>query len=107
MLRLARLRNSSNSRRKNAVRSAVRLAGYELKGVDVVIDLPQDSHVLGDEPAIIGVLVNLLGNAGLALRKAQPRPSPTECNNTVAVNMPASTSNALELPASSSPCASP
>lgn len=61
---------------ENAVRSAVRLAGYELKGVDVVIDLPQDSHVLGDEPAIIGVLINLLSNAALALQAAkreQPR----------------------------------
>ena len=30
-----------------------------------------DTHVRGDEPAIIGVLVNLLGNASLALRKAE------------------------------------
>lgn len=61
---------------ENAVRSAVRLAGYELKGIDVPIELPQDSHVLGDEPAIIGVLINLLSNAALALQAAkreQPR----------------------------------
>ncbi|MCW5670389.1 MAG: two-component sensor histidine kinase [Hydrogenophaga sp.] len=61
---------------ENAVRSAVRLAGYELKGIDVAIALPQDSHVLGDEPAIIGVLINLLSNAALALQVAkreQPR----------------------------------
>ncbi|MDR7096310.1 sensor histidine kinase [Hydrogenophaga laconesensis] len=61
---------------ENAVRSAVRLAGYELKGIEVPIELPQDSHVLGDEPAIIGVLINLLSNAALALqaaRREQPR----------------------------------
>jgi two-component system sensor histidine kinase PhcS len=61
---------------ENAVRSAVRLAGYELKGIEVPIELPQDSHVLGDEPAIIGVLINLLSNAALALQVAkreQPR----------------------------------
>lgn len=56
---------------ENAVRSAVRLAGYELKGIDVPIELPQDSHVLGDEPAIIGVLINLLSNAALALHAAK------------------------------------
>ncbi|MBW0170776.1 MAG: sensor histidine kinase [Hydrogenophaga sp.] len=56
---------------ENAVRSAVRLAGYELKGIDVPIELPQDTHVLGDEPAIIGVLINLLSNAALALQAAK------------------------------------
>lgn len=61
---------------ENAVRSAVRLAGYELKGIEVVVDLPQDTHVMGDEPAIIGVLINLLSNAApavLAAGRAQPR----------------------------------
>lgn len=61
---------------EHAVRSAVRLAGYELKGIEVVLDLPQDTHVLGDEPAIIGVLINLLSNAGHALTasgRATPR----------------------------------
>lgn len=61
---------------ENAVRSALRLSGHELKGVKVVVSLPQDSHVLGDEPAIIGVLINLLGNAAAAVRDAtqtQPR----------------------------------
>ena len=55
----------------NALRSALRLAGYELKGIDVPVDLPQDTHVLGDEPAIIGVLINLLSNAAHALQAAQ------------------------------------
>ncbi|MBS0316674.1 MAG: GHKL domain-containing protein, partial [Proteobacteria bacterium] len=32
---------------------------------------PQDTHVRGDEPAVIGVLINLLSNAALALRKAE------------------------------------
>ena len=61
---------------EHAVRSAVRLAGYDLKGIEVVLDLPQDSHVMGDEPAIIGVLINLLSNAAHALqsvKRAQPR----------------------------------
>jgi two-component system sensor histidine kinase PhcS len=61
---------------EHAVRSAIRLAGYELKGIEVVLDLPQDSHVMGDEPAIIGVLINLLSNAAHAMqsvRRAQPR----------------------------------
>ncbi|MGH6625082.1 MAG: sensor histidine kinase, partial [Burkholderiaceae bacterium] len=44
----------------------------ELKSVDVQQDLPLDTHVLGDEPAIIGVLINLFSNAALALRKAEP-----------------------------------
>ncbi|MDP2074324.1 sensor histidine kinase [Hydrogenophaga sp.] len=60
----------------NALRSALRLAGYELKGIDVPVELPQDTHVLGDEPAIIGVLINLLSNAAHALQAAkreQPR----------------------------------
>jgi two-component system, sensor histidine kinase PhcS len=55
----------------NALRSALRLAGYELKGIDVPLDLPQDTHVMGDEPAIIGVLINLLSNAAHALQAAQ------------------------------------
>jgi len=55
----------------NALRSALRLAGYELKGIDVPVDLPQDTHVMGDEPAIIGVLINLLSNAAHALQAAQ------------------------------------
>lgn len=56
---------------ENAVRSAQRLAGYELKGIDVVVELPQDTHVLGDEPAIIGVLINLFSNAAHAVQVAK------------------------------------
>ena len=56
---------------ENAVRSGLRLAGHELKGVAVDIDLPQDSHVMGDEPAIIGVLINLFSNAAHAIQTAQ------------------------------------
>lgn len=61
---------------EHAVRSAVRLAGYDLKGIDVALELPQDTHVMGDEPAIIGVLINLLSNAAHALpavKRAEPR----------------------------------
>ena len=56
---------------EKALQSALRLTGFELKGVEITTELPMDTHVVGDEPAMIGVLVNLLGNAGLALRKAQ------------------------------------
>ena len=56
---------------ENAVRSGLRLAGHELKGVEVNIDLPQDSHVMGDEPAIIGVLINLFSNAAHAIQAAK------------------------------------
>ncbi|WP_137917412.1 ATP-binding protein [Hydrogenophaga sp. 2FB] len=56
---------------ENAVRSGLRLAGHELKGIEVNVDLPQDSHVMGDEPAIIGVLINLFSNAAHAITAAQ------------------------------------
>ncbi len=55
---------------EKALQSALRLTGYDLKGIEVGVDLPMDTHVLGDEPALIGVLVNLLGNAAMALHKA-------------------------------------
>lgn len=55
---------------ENAARSAVRLAGFDLKGVELHLDMPQDSHVLGDEPALIGVMINLLSNAAHAVRAA-------------------------------------
>jgi two-component system, sensor histidine kinase PhcS len=56
---------------EKAVHSARRLAGFEIKGVSVQVDMPQDSHVVGEEPAIIGVMINLLSNAAHALAKAQ------------------------------------
>ncbi len=56
---------------EKAVLSAQRLTGHELSGVDVQVHWPQDTHVRGDEPAVIGVMINLLSNAALALRKAQ------------------------------------
>lgn len=60
---------------EKALQSALRLTGFELKGVAIEQTMPLDTHVRGDEPAIIGVLVNLLGNAALALTKAaQSRP---------------------------------
>ncbi|MDB5744129.1 MAG: integral rane sensor signal transduction histidine kinase [Polaromonas sp.] len=61
---------------EKAIQSALRLTSFELKGVKVELSLPQDTHVLGDEPAVIGVLINLLSNAALALAAAgreQPR----------------------------------
>ena len=61
---------------EKAIQSALRLTSFELKNVKVELALPQDTHVLGDEPAIIGVLINLLSNAALALvsaARAQPQ----------------------------------
>lgn len=55
---------------EKALKSALRLTGFEIKGVEVSTNLPMDSHVHGDEPAVIGVLINLLGNAALALHKS-------------------------------------
>jgi two-component system, sensor histidine kinase PhcS len=60
---------------EKAIQSALRLSSFDLKGIKVDVALPQDTHVLGDEPAIIGVLINLLGNAAQALsgvKRAQP-----------------------------------
>lgn len=56
---------------ERALRSAQRLAGHDLKGVAVSIERVEDSHVVGDEPALIGVLINLLSNAAHALQRAQ------------------------------------
>jgi two-component system, sensor histidine kinase PhcS len=55
---------------EKAIQSALRLTSFELKNVKVELALPLDTHVLGDEPAIIGVLINLLSNAALALVSA-------------------------------------
>lgn len=52
---------------KKAVQSALRLTNFELKGVAVETEVPMDSRVCGDEPAVISVLVNMLGNAAFAL----------------------------------------
>jgi two-component system sensor histidine kinase PhcS len=56
---------------ENALRSALRLSGFELKDITVQQDLPLDTHVQGDEPAMIGVLINLVTNAALALKKSE------------------------------------
>ncbi len=61
---------------EKAVGSAIRLVGHETKGIAVTSDMPKDTLVNGDEAAIIGVLVNLLGNAALALHAAN-RPNPS------------------------------
>ncbi len=55
---------------EKAAHSALRLIGHETKGININCDLPPDTLVCGDEAAVIGVLVNLLGNAALALRSA-------------------------------------
>lgn len=58
-----------------ALESAIRLVGYETKGIAIGCELPDDTQVTGDEAAIIGVLINLLDNATLAMRAAN-RPAP-------------------------------
>lgn len=55
---------------EKALDSSIRLVAHELRGVAVTRDLPVDTLVQGDEAAIIGVLINLLSNAVLAMRKA-------------------------------------
>ncbi|WP_144113174.1 sensor histidine kinase [Paraburkholderia sp. BCC1886] len=55
---------------EKALDSAIRLIAHELRGVAVTRELPADTLVQGDEAAIIGVLINLLSNAVLAMRKA-------------------------------------
>jgi two-component system sensor histidine kinase PhcS len=52
-----------------ALETAIRFTGFELKGVDVTENLPYETLVTGDEGAIVGVLINLLNNAVLAMRK--------------------------------------
>ena len=51
-----------------ALDSALRLSGHELRPVRVSTDLDANSLVRGDEALIIGVLINLLTNAALALQ---------------------------------------
>lgn len=53
----------------NAAQSALRLMGHELKGIQVECNMPKNVLVYGDETAIIGVLINLISNAILAIRK--------------------------------------
>lgn len=55
---------------EKALDSASRLTAHELRGVKMSRELPPDTLVLGDEAAIIGVLINLFSNAALAMRKA-------------------------------------
>jgi two-component system, sensor histidine kinase PhcS len=54
---------------ERALESAVRLVGHEIKGIAVQRHLQPDTLVRGDEAAVIGVLINLLSNAALAMRK--------------------------------------
>jgi two-component system sensor histidine kinase PhcS len=54
---------------ERALDAAVRLVGHELKGVKVLRELDADTLVRGDEAALIGVLINLLSNAAMAMRK--------------------------------------
>lgn len=53
---------------EKALQSAMRLVGHETKGVQISRSLPHDTLVSGDEAAIVGVLINLLGNAAQACR---------------------------------------
>ncbi|QGZ37873.1 two-component system sensor histidine kinase PhcS [Pseudoduganella flava] len=60
---------------ERALDAAVRLVGHETKGIAIGRDIDGDMLVRGDEAAIIGVLINLLSNAALALRK-EPNGAP-------------------------------
>ena len=59
---------------QRALESAIRLVGHETKNVDISQSLPVDTYVRGDEAAIVGVLINLLGNAVLSMRKGNVAP---------------------------------
>ncbi|WP_308921348.1 HAMP domain-containing sensor histidine kinase [Janthinobacterium sp. J1-1] len=59
---------------QRALESAIRLVGHETKNVDISHALPEDTLVRGDEAAIVGVLINLLGNAVLSMRKRNLQP---------------------------------
>ena len=61
---------------EKAINSAERLTRHELRGMQMIRELPPDSLVFGDEAAIIGVLINLFSNAALAMNKAKT-PNPT------------------------------
>lgn len=61
----------SNFLFQNTIETAIRFTTFELKGVEVLWDLPEDTEVAGDEAAIIGVLINLFNNAVLAMQKAK------------------------------------
>ena len=54
---------------ERALDSAVRLVSHETKGIKIRRELRGDTMVRGDEAAIIGVLINLISNAALAMRK--------------------------------------
>jgi two-component system, sensor histidine kinase PhcS len=54
---------------ERALDAAVRLVGHETKGIAIRREMSGETLVRGDEAAIIGVLINLLSNAALALRK--------------------------------------
>lgn len=50
-----------------ALDTAIRMVGFETKDIVITRELPADTLVLGDETAVIGVLINLLDNAALAM----------------------------------------
>lgn len=54
-----------------ALDSALRMVGHETRDISVTRDLPEDTMVHGDEGAIVGVLINLLGNAAASVRLAR------------------------------------
>lgn len=53
------------------MRSAIRLASFDLRGISVTVDEQSETVVLGDEPALIGVLINLLSNAAQAVKSVK------------------------------------
>jgi two-component system, sensor histidine kinase PhcS len=59
---------------ERALDAAVRLVGHETRGIAIRRELTGDTLVRGDEAAIVGVLINLLGNAALALRRGSAAP---------------------------------
>ncbi|WP_338844951.1 ATP-binding protein [Massilia sp. W12] len=58
---------------RQVLETALRFTAHDLKGVSITRNLPDDDMVAGDDGALVGVLINLLSNAVLAMRKANQR----------------------------------
>ncbi|HKB60417.1 MAG TPA: ATP-binding protein [Gallionellaceae bacterium] len=56
-----------------ALDTALRMVGHETRDISITRQLPEDVMVHGDEGAIVGVLINLLGNAATALQSVPRR----------------------------------
>lgn len=54
------------------VETARRMSAYEIRGIQVNCDWPEQTLVTGDGAAVAGVFINLFVNAGMAIKSARP-----------------------------------